>query len=166
LAHRETEEPSRLPFYESAEPNIPAASYCGMACLAGTCKTLTMFHDGTHGLSPGTDGSNPLPSRRESTANLTAEDVTGQHDRRSVPHRLEANCEGRPAVARTSAKPLSNRVVKESVLGVRRDKAAGAVENVPFVTRAGARASIKNRIEVLHYLIIFYFASDGLHTRE
>jgi hypothetical protein len=54
------------PFYESAEPNIPAASYCGMACPAGTCKTLTIFHDGTHGLSPGTDGSNPLPSSRES----------------------------------------------------------------------------------------------------
>jgi hypothetical protein len=26
----------------------------------------------------------------------TAEDVTGQHDRRSVPHRPEANCESRP----------------------------------------------------------------------
>ena len=50
-----------VPLYESAEPNIPAVSYWGMACLAGTCKTLTIFHDGTHGLSPGTDGSNPLP---------------------------------------------------------------------------------------------------------
>jgi hypothetical protein len=58
------------PFYESAEPNIPAASYCGMACPAGTCKTLTIFHDGTHGLSPGTDGSNPLPSSGESCTNL------------------------------------------------------------------------------------------------
>ena len=26
----------------------------------------------------------------------TAEDLTGQHDRRSVPHRPEANCESRP----------------------------------------------------------------------
>src|SRR5580704_6099411 len=60
------------PFYESAEPNIPAASYCGMACPAGTCKTLTIFHDGTHGLSPGTDGSNPLPSSAESRTNLTS----------------------------------------------------------------------------------------------
>jgi hypothetical protein len=34
----------------------------------------------------------------KSTANLTAEDVTGQHDRRSVPHRLEANCESRPCL--------------------------------------------------------------------
>src|SRR5437868_4084579 len=55
-------------FYESAEPNIPAASFCGMACPAGTCKTLTIFHDGTHGLSPGTDGWNPLPSSRESVS--------------------------------------------------------------------------------------------------
>jgi hypothetical protein len=30
------------------------------------------------GLSRGTEGSNPSPSRRESTANFTAEDVTGQ----------------------------------------------------------------------------------------
>jgi hypothetical protein len=57
------------PFYESVEANIPAASYCGMACPAGTCKTLTIFHDGSHGLSPGTDGSNPLPSSGESGAN-------------------------------------------------------------------------------------------------
>jgi hypothetical protein len=40
-----------------------------MARPAGTCKTLTIFHDGTHGLSPGTDGSNPLPSSGESGAN-------------------------------------------------------------------------------------------------
>jgi hypothetical protein len=54
------------PLLRERGANIPAASYCGMACLAGTCKTLTMFHDGTHGLSPGTDGSNPLPSSGES----------------------------------------------------------------------------------------------------
>jgi hypothetical protein len=48
LAHRGTEEPSQLPFHESVETNIPAASYCGMACPAGICKTLTIFHDGTH----------------------------------------------------------------------------------------------------------------------
>jgi hypothetical protein len=59
------------PFYESAEPNIPATSYCGMACPGGTCKTLTIFHDGTHGLSPGTDGSNPASSSGGSRANLT-----------------------------------------------------------------------------------------------
>jgi hypothetical protein len=53
------------PFYECPEPNIPAAWYCGTACPAGTCKTLTIFHDGTHGLSPGTDGSNPRPSSGE-----------------------------------------------------------------------------------------------------
>jgi hypothetical protein len=43
-----------------------------MARPAGTCKTLTIFHDGTHGLSPGTDGSNPLPSSAEPATNLVA----------------------------------------------------------------------------------------------
>src|ERR1700730_11214424 len=38
----------------------------------------------------GTESSNPSPSRRESTANLTAEDVTGQHDQR----RSQANADG------------------------------------------------------------------------
>jgi hypothetical protein len=65
------------PFYESVEANIPAASYCGMACPAGTCKTLTIFHDGSHGLSPGTDGSNPLPSSEASGANLPCGDQPG-----------------------------------------------------------------------------------------
>jgi hypothetical protein len=35
----------------------------------------------------GTESSNPPLSRRESTANLTAEDVTGQHDRREFVER-------------------------------------------------------------------------------
>ena len=59
---------------------------------------------------PGTDGSNPFPSSRESAANLTSEGIAGQHNAmiaRSVPHRLE--------VVRQAAPCQASRVVKPGV---------------------------------------------------
>src|SRR4029077_6202950 len=41
LAHRETEEPSHALSYESAERNIAAESYCGIACRQASAKIST-----------------------------------------------------------------------------------------------------------------------------
>ena len=70
-------------YYESAEPNIPAASGLWDSLPAGICKSLNIFHDETRGLSPGTDGSNPSPSSGESAANLAPTGETATEVMRS-----------------------------------------------------------------------------------
>ena len=68
MAHWETKQPSHAPFYESR--NITSPQRRTLGSPAGRlCKIIDIFHDGTHGVSPGTDGSNPSPSSGESGAN-------------------------------------------------------------------------------------------------
>jgi len=70
-----------LPFTREQEPIIPAAPYCRIACRQESAKCR---HDGTHGFSPGTEGSNPAPSSGESDANLTSSIMVGADARQQT----------------------------------------------------------------------------------
>src|SRR5260221_9107360 len=126
---------------------------------ADICKSLNVFHDGTHGLSPGTDGSNPSPSSRESVANRTSS-ASGDVSKKCFPLRGDRGFEAFSLQRRVRLSPETAFVGRESRLFAR--VCAAGLATGSAETRRVFRYHAKRRQYLCRAIFQYRSAADGV----